>query len=90
MVTEDLVTAPRWFRWWRPSPSTSDLIDCAWSARADGTHRLVPDGAVDVLWFPTSGALSSIWVCGPDTRSWSKAHRESAVTAIPGPCSLMV
>jgi len=71
MVTEDLVTAPRWFRWWRPSPSTSDLIDCAWSARADGTHRLVPDGAVDVLWFPTSGALSSIWVCGPDTRSWS-------------------
>lgn len=56
--------------WYTPTtvaPDLSDALVCAWSARAEGTHLLVPDGCIDVLWIPGVG----VRVCGPETTSWS-------------------
>lgn len=55
--------------WYSPTSPSADLVDdvvCSWTARTDGTHLLVPDGCVDVLWIAGLG----IRVCGPETVSW--------------------
>jgi AraC-like DNA-binding protein len=55
--------------WMFPQPPPPDLaadVVCSWRATVAGTHRLVPDGCVDVLWHE-GGA---IWVCGPETSAW--------------------
>ncbi|WP_433609306.1 helix-turn-helix domain-containing protein [Prescottella agglutinans] len=56
--------------WYTPTAVTPDLagaLVCAWSARAEGRHLLVPDGCIDVLWIPGVG----VRVCGPETTAWS-------------------
>lgn len=56
--------------WYTPTPVAPDLagaLVCAWSARTEGRHLLVPDGCVDVLWIPGVG----VRVCGPETTAWS-------------------
>jgi AraC-like DNA-binding protein len=40
---------------------------CGWTASVEGTHTLVPDGCVDVLWT----SQGSMWVCGPETQAWT-------------------
>ncbi len=62
---------------------------CAWAAVPSGTHLLVPDGCVDMLWL-SSGDL---WVCGPETAAWSFAL-PAATTAVgvrlrPGVASIL-
>ncbi|NLU83493.1 helix-turn-helix domain-containing protein [Rhodococcus sp. HNM0569] len=58
--------------WYRPAPAAPDLHDalvCTWTAATEGTHLLVPDGCVDVLWIRGVG----LRVCGPETTAWSFA-----------------
>jgi len=54
-----------------PSPPPADLADdvvLGWTTRlGGGTHRLVPDGCVDVLWLDTGAVV----VCGPETTAWT-------------------
>ncbi|MFT7024059.1 MAG: hypothetical protein ACJA07_003163 [Rhodococcus sp. (in: high G+C Gram-positive bacteria)] len=52
-----------------PTPAPPDLgvdVVCSWVARTDGTHLLVRDGCIDVLWIAGVG----IRVCGPETEAW--------------------
>jgi len=56
--------------WYVPRPVTASLVEdlvCGWTASVEGSHALVPDGCVDVLWT----SLGSVWVCGPETQGWS-------------------
>lgn len=56
--------------WYTPTavaPDLSGALVCAWSARAEGRHLLVPDGCVDVLWIAGVG----VRICGPETSAWS-------------------
>lgn len=56
--------------WYVPRPATPSLAEdlvCRWTASAEGSHALVPDGCVDVLWT----SQGSVWVCGPETRGWT-------------------
>lgn len=56
--------------WYTPTPVAPDLtrdLVTGWTMRAEGEHRLVPDGCVDVLWIGNGTA----WVCGPETSGWS-------------------
>lgn len=56
--------------WYTPAPVAADLagdLVTGWVARADGAHRLVPDGCVDVLWI----AGGATWVCGPEVQGWT-------------------
>lgn len=56
--------------WYTPTTVAPDLagaLVCAWSARTEGRHLLVPDGCIDVLWIPGVG----VRVCGPETTAWS-------------------
>ncbi|MFC3998193.1 helix-turn-helix domain-containing protein [Nocardiopsis sediminis] len=56
--------------WYSPSPVAPDLapdLVTGWTARIEGTHRLVPDGCVDVLWIDNGRVV----VCGPETAAWS-------------------
>lgn len=62
-------SAPTGRTWYRPAPPPADLaggLAVGWTARMAGRYRLVPDGAVELLWLDT-GAL---WVCGPETAAW--------------------
>lgn len=43
------------------------LVACAWTAFPTGTHLLVPDGCVDLLWLSTG----ELWLCGPETSAWT-------------------
>jgi AraC-like DNA-binding protein len=49
-----------------PPAALSHLLACSWTATPSGTHRLVPDGCIDVLWT----SQPAIWVCGPETSAW--------------------
>ncbi|EOM77551.1 AraC family transcriptional regulator [Rhodococcus rhodnii LMG 5362] len=40
---------------------------CTWTAAVSGTHLLVPDACVDVLWIRGVGMR----VCGPETAAWT-------------------
>ncbi len=56
--------------WYTPVPAAADLrgaLVCAWTADVAGTHVLVPDGCIDVLWLAGVG----IRVCGPETSAWT-------------------
>lgn len=56
--------------WYIPRPVTPSLAEdlvCGWTASVEGTHALVPDGCVDVLWT----SRGSVWVCGPETQGWA-------------------
>ncbi len=56
--------------WYVPSKVAEDLagpLVTGWVARIEGTHQLIPDGCVDVLWIGNGTA----WVCGPETAAWS-------------------
>lgn len=57
--------------WYRESPAAADLRDhlaCSWQADVGGeTQALIPDGCIDLLWIDDG----SIWVCGPETSTWS-------------------
>ena len=61
----------RWFRPVAPVPAVAHVLECTWTAVADGEHRLIPDGSMDLLWFPDAVGRGSIWLCGPDTRPWT-------------------
>ncbi|MEY9211964.1 helix-turn-helix transcriptional regulator [Thermobifida halotolerans] len=56
-----------------PFPAPADLsgdVVLGWTTRlGGGTHRLVPDGCVDVLWLDNGSVL----VCGPETTAWTFA-----------------
>ena len=56
--------------WYHSAPLAPDLRDdlvTAWTMRAEGEHRLVPDACVDVLWIGNGTA----WVCGPEVAAWT-------------------
>ncbi len=56
--------------WYTPRLPPLDLADtlaCVWTATVEGTHRLVPDGCLDLLWLSTGRGL----LCGPETRAWT-------------------
>lgn len=62
-------SAPAGDTWYRPEPSPADLtagLAVGWTARMAGQYRLVPDGAVELLWLDTG----AIWLCGPETAAW--------------------
>jgi AraC-like DNA-binding protein len=55
--------------WYEPravAPDLADRLVCSWTAEIKGTHRLVPDGCVDLMWLDGAGII----LCGPDTGSW--------------------
>jgi AraC-like DNA-binding protein len=75
-----------WYSPVEPPAALASLLVCAWTAIPSGTHTLVPDGCIDVLWL-SDGALL---VCGPETTAWSFAL-PSDTTAVgvrfrPGAC----
>lgn len=49
-----------------PAALADDLVT-GWTATVEGTHRLLPDGCVDVLWIDNGTA----WVCGAETSAWT-------------------
>lgn len=52
-----------------PADLAGDVV-LGWTTRlGGGTHRLVPDGCVDVLWLDNGSVL----VCGPETAAWTFA-----------------
>src|SRR5690606_24807033 len=52
-----------------PADLAGDVV-LGWTTRlGSGTHRLVPDGCVDVLWLDNGSVL----VCGPETAAWTFA-----------------
>lgn len=56
--------------WYVPRPVAPDLAErlvCSWTAEIEGTHRLVPDGCIDLMWLEGAGVI----LCGPDTSSWT-------------------
>lgn len=56
--------------WYTPLPPPPDLADtlaCVWRANVEGTHRLVPDGCLDLLWLSTGTGF----LCGPETTAWT-------------------
>jgi len=56
--------------WYVPravAPDLADRLVCSWTAEIKGTHRLVPDGCVDLMWLDGVGIV----LCGPDTGSWT-------------------
>jgi AraC-like DNA-binding protein len=55
-----------WVRPQLPAPDLAAEVVCSWRATVAGTHRLVPDGCVDLLWHDRG----TMWVCGPETRAW--------------------
>ena len=59
----------RWYVPVPPPPELARLLACSWTADPTGTHALVPDGCIDVLWVSTGRLV----VCGPETRAWSFA-----------------
>lgn len=56
-----------WYTPLAPPPELADTLACVWTATVEGTHRLVPDGCVDLLWLSTGAGL----LCGPETRAWT-------------------
>jgi AraC-like DNA-binding protein len=62
---------PSWYRQRQASADLRPSLTCTWRVVGDGrSHRLVPDGCVDVLWTSVDGGVR---VCGPETSSWSFA-----------------
>lgn len=56
--------------WYVPravAPDLSERLVCSWTAEIEGTHRLVPDGCVDLMWLEGAGVV----LCGPDTSAWT-------------------
>ncbi len=56
-----------WYSPLPPPPELADSLACTWIAAVEGTHRLVPDGCMDLLWLSTGVG----WLCGPETASWT-------------------
>ncbi|BCJ37846.1 AraC family transcriptional regulator [Actinocatenispora thailandica] len=62
-------SAPTGATWYRPRRPPADLtagLAVGWTARMAGRYRLVPDGAVELLWLDSG----TIWLCGPETAAW--------------------
>jgi len=56
--------------WYTPllsPPALADTLACVWQASVEGTHRLVPDGCMDLLWLSTGTGF----LCGPETTAWT-------------------
>lgn len=56
--------------WYQPRPVDAGLsrhLVCSWTATVEGSHTLVPDGCVDVLWT----SENAVRVCGPETHGWT-------------------
>lgn len=57
--------------WFEPYTASADLrgvLVCRYCATTtDEAHQLIPDGSMDLLWIEGRG----VFLCGPDTRSWS-------------------
>lgn len=64
--------------WYRERPADRDLTDhlaCVWHADVGGELRtLVPDACMDLLWVD-----GTIWLCGPETSSWTFAYPEGTM-----------
>lgn len=56
-----------WYTPFPPPPELADSLACTWIAAVEGTHRLVPDGCMDLLWLSTGVG----WLCGPETVAWT-------------------
>ncbi len=56
-----------WYTPLPPPPALGDTLACVWTATVEGTHRLVPDGCMDLLWLSTGVGF----LCGPETRAWT-------------------
>ncbi|MEZ5407035.1 MAG: DUF6597 domain-containing transcriptional factor [Acidimicrobiales bacterium] len=56
-----------WYTPLTPPPELVDTLACVWTATVEGTHRLVPDGCLDLLWLSTGTGL----LCGPETSAWT-------------------
>ena len=63
-------SSPSGDTWYQPVPPPADLaadLAVGWSARMSGAYRLVPDGAIELLWLDDG----SVVLCGPETTAWS-------------------
>ncbi len=56
-----------WFDPVAPSDGLEGILACSWTAHPSGTHRLVPDGCLDLLWISTGQLV----LCGPETTAWT-------------------
>lgn len=56
-----------WYTPTAPPVELADTLACVWTATVEGTHRLVPDGCMDLLWLSTGTGL----LCGPETAAWT-------------------
>lgn len=56
-----------WYTPLLPPPELADNLACVWRASVEGTHRLVPDGCMDLLWLSTGTGF----LCGPETEAWT-------------------
>jgi AraC-like DNA-binding protein len=61
-----------WYEPLPPGPDLARVLACVWSARPTGTHLLVPDACVDLLWLDRG----ELWLCGPETSAWTFALPE--------------
>lgn len=55
-----------WYTPVTPGQEFASTLVTGWVARTAGSHLLVPDACVDVLWLDTGDAV----VCGPETTAW--------------------
>ena len=56
-----------WYSPLLPPAELADTLACVWRASVEGTHRLVPDGCLDLLWLSTGTGF----LCGPETTAWT-------------------
>lgn len=56
-----------WYTPLLPPLELADTLACVWRASVEGTHRLVPDGCMDLLWLSTGTGF----LCGPETEAWT-------------------
>lgn len=52
-----------------PPPPLAHVLACTWTADPSGTHRLVPDACLDLLWIDNGRLI----LCGPETTAWDFA-----------------
>lgn len=66
-------------QWYEPisaAAGTERVLACAWTARPSGSHLLVPDACVELLWIRRPAAAGGrpahqLVLCGPERSAWS-------------------
>lgn len=60
----------RWLVERPPVPDLSDQLVCAWRGNLGDLRTPLPDECLDLVWVDDG----SMWLCGPETRSWSRGY----------------